>query len=242
MSTTITRPTFSSTDLDVRLATPTLESVEDRLMADAAEVACASPTGSALAFKHAAGRTLAALAMLILVPVLLAIALAVKLSSSGTVLYRQRRIGQDGREFDILKFRSMRGNGNATEFMPADGSAPGGVEGVDRRTLVGRFIRRTSLDELPQLWNVVRGDMALVGPRPERPEFVSFYSEKIPGYADRHIVRPGITGLAQVRGFRGKTSIAHRAAADLEYISRWSLALDLWVLLLTVRAVWQPAE
>ena len=199
------------------------------------------PRGWPVVLKHAIGRTFAADGLLALVPVLLAIAVAVRLSSPGPVLYRQRRIGANGMGFEILKFRTMR-LAEDVAFRPLAGRAPGGVEGRDRRTGVGRLLRRTSLDELPQLINVLRGEMALVGPRPERPEFVELFCDEIPGYAARHLVRPGMTGLAQVRGLRGPTSIAMRAQADCEYIERWSLLLDLRVLLLTVRAVMRSVE
>jgi lipopolysaccharide/colanic/teichoic acid biosynthesis glycosyltransferase len=200
-----------------------------------------------LVVKHGAGRTFALVMLLVLLPVLLAIALAVKLSSPGKVLYRQRRVGRHGETFEILKFRSMRdapaaGFVSAAGFVPAAGSAPGGVEGEDRRTAIGTFLRRTSLDELPQLLNVVRGDMCLVGPRPERPEFVARFALEIPGYGVRHDLRVGMTGLAQVRGLRGKTSIADRAAADAEYVQNWSIGLDLKILLRTFGAVLQLAE
>ena len=196
----------------------------------------------ALAAKHALDRVAAAVLLLAVLPVFLAITAAVKLSSSGPVLYRQRRIGRDGRTFDILKFRSMAPARGHSGFRPAEGRAPGGVEGPDRRTRVGALLRRTSLDELPQLLNVLRGDMSMVGPRPERPEFVQLFADEVPGYVDRHRVQVGMTGLAQVRGLRGATSITARAAADNEYIEQWSLWLDAKVLALTVRAVLQPAE
>ena len=200
------------------------------------------PAPRALAVKHAADRVVALTLVLLLLPVLLLLALAVRLSSDGPVLYRQRRIGRDGRAFDILKFRSMRRAAAEGHFQLRPGTGPGGVEGVDRRTAVGRLMRRTSLDELPQLFNVLRGDMSLVGPRPERPEFVQLFADEVPGYASRHRMRVGITGLAQVRGLRGQTSIADRARADNEYIERWSLLLDLKVLALTARAALQAAE
>ncbi len=183
----------------------------------------------------------AALLLGLLVPVLLLIAVAVRASSPGPVLYRQRRIGAGGVSFDILKFRSMR-CAAAGQLALTAGSAPGGVEGLDRRTAVGAFLRRTSLDELPQLWNVVVGEMSLVGPRPERPAFVELFADEVPGYADRHAVRGGITGLAQVRGLRGQTSIAERALADQEYVRTWGLLLDLRILLRTVLCLRHDTE
>jgi lipopolysaccharide/colanic/teichoic acid biosynthesis glycosyltransferase len=187
-----------------------------------------------LARKHAVERVVAALALLALAPLLVAIALAVALTSSGPVLYRQRRIGRHGERFDILKFRSMRAPQADVDFTPAPGTAPGGVEGEDRRTPVGRLLRETSLDELPQLINVVRGEMSLVGPRPERPEFADLFADELPHYHGRHAVRAGITGLAQVRGLRGQTSIARRLEADLEYVATWSPWLDVQILGATV--------
>jgi lipopolysaccharide/colanic/teichoic acid biosynthesis glycosyltransferase len=158
------------------------------------------------------------------------------------VLYRQRRVGVDGRAFDILKFRSMR-EAPRGEFVPAGGAAaPGGVEGVDRRTRVGRLLRNTSLDELPQLINVLRGEMSLVGPRPERPEFVQRFAHQVHRYEDRHGVRSGITGSAQVNGLRGQTSIADRVEWDNYYIRNWSLKLDMRILALTVLEVMRFRE
>ncbi len=201
----------------------------------------ASPAG--LAVKHGADRAFAAILLLILLPALLAIAAATKLSSPGPVLYRQRRVGRHGAAFDILKFRSMcEGDTENASFVPGVGCAPGGIEGEDRRTGIGSFLRRTSLDELPQLLNVLKGEMSLVGPRPERPEFVQLFADEIPGYTVRHELRVGMTGLAQVRGLRGQTSITERAAADAEYVQSWSLMLDMKVLLRTFGAVLQPAE
>jgi len=217
---------------------------DDTALAPASPLAAAPalPSPRALAVKHAADRIVAVMLILLILPVLVLLVAAVKLSSPGPVLYRQRRIGRDGRAFDILKFRSMRLLCAADHFCPVAGLAPGGIEGADRRTPVGRLMRRTSLDELPQLLNVVMGDMSLVGPRPERPEFVQLFADQVPGYADRHRVQVGMTGLAQVRGLRGQTSVARRADADNEYIERWSLVLDLKVLILTARAVVQPVE
>jgi Undecaprenyl-phosphate glucose phosphotransferase len=172
---------------------------------------------------------LSGLALVALSPVYAVIALAIRLSDGGPVLYRQRRMGLDGRPFDILKFRSMvvdaeRGSG-PTWASPDD----------ERRTPVGALLRRSSLDELPQLWNVLRGEMSLVGPRPERPEFVREFKEKFPQYMLRHRVRAGITGWAQVHGWRGNTSLSKRIEYDLYYIENWSLALDFRILWMTFR-------
>jgi exopolysaccharide biosynthesis polyprenyl glycosylphosphotransferase len=196
------------------------------------------PKGWQFDIKHSFDRLASALILAVLSPLLLAVAVGVKLSSPGPVMFRQRRVGRDGQVFDILKFRSMRARPKgAGSFSPEEGSAPGGVEGEDRRTPFGRFIRRTALDELPQLLNVVRGEMSLVGPRPERPEFVSLFDDDIDRYGDRHRVKSGITGWAQVNGFRGQTSLADRVEWDNFYIENWSLWLDVKILLLTIVAV-----
>jgi lipopolysaccharide/colanic/teichoic acid biosynthesis glycosyltransferase len=195
----------------------------------------------ALEAKYVIGRLVAVCGLMVATPVLLSIALAVLITSRGPVLFRQRRVGEGGQTFEMLKFRSMR-VADDTGFVPAAGAAPGGVEGADRRTAVGRFIRRTSMDELPQLWNVVRGDMCLVGPRPERPEHAARFAAEVPGYAARHRVRAGLTGLAQVQGSRGATCIAARAEIDNAYIDGWSLGLDIKILGRTVGAVLRGAE
>jgi lipopolysaccharide/colanic/teichoic acid biosynthesis glycosyltransferase len=182
--------------------------------------------------------------------VLLLTALAVRLSSPGRALFSQRRVGRDGKVFDLYKFRSMRmpSHDEPLEreeplglFLGAD-TAPGGVEGDDRRTAVGRLMRRTSLDELPQLLNVLRGEMSLIGPRPERPEFVELFTHDISRYGDRHRVKSGITGWAQVHGLRGQTSLAERVEWDNYYIAHWSLGLDLKILALTIIALFRKAE
>jgi exopolysaccharide biosynthesis polyprenyl glycosylphosphotransferase len=200
------------------------------------------PKGWQFRLKYAIERPLAALILVAIAPVLLVTALAVKLTSPGPIVFRQRRVGRDGQVFDFYKFRSMRVAGDGEPFTPANGAAPGGVEGVDRRTPIGRFLRRTALDELPQLWNVVKGEMSLVGPRPERPEFVERFGRDHHRYADRHRVKSGITGWAQVNGLRGQTSLADRIEWDNFYIDNWSLWLDLKVLLLTVGAVLRSGD
>lgn len=167
-------------------------------------------------------------ALILFSPILLLIALAVKITSKGPIFYAQERMGLDGRTFRMLKFRSMR--------MDAE-SATGAVwaqQGDQRRTPIGTFLRSTSLDELPQLWNVLRGDMSLVGPRPERPVFVHQFRHEIPHYMLRHKVKAGITGWAQVNGWRGNTSLSRRIECDLYYIRNWSYSLDLKILFLTV--------
>lgn len=184
--------------------------------------------------KRALDVVTSALLLLLLSPVMAAVALAVRLEGGPGVIFRQQRVGRNGQLFDVLKFRSMR---------PVD---PGEAEvrwsiADDRRVgPVGRFIRRTSLDELPQLVNVLRGDMTIVGPRPERPHFVESFSEQLPQYPYRHRVPVGLTGLAQVNGLRGNTSIEDRARYDNYYIENWSLWLDVKVMLRTLRQLTHP--
>jgi exopolysaccharide biosynthesis polyprenyl glycosylphosphotransferase len=168
-----------------------------------------------------------ALGLVVLSPLLAFTALLVKLDSRGGALYRQRRLGRDGREFDLWKFRSM-------PIGAETGSGPvRNTKGDTRATRLGRVLRRTSVDELPQLWNVLRGEMSLVGPRPERPFFVESFRERIPRYLERHGVKSGLTGWAQVNGLRGDSSIEDRTRFDIWYVENWTLALDLKILLLT---------
>ncbi|KAF0970202.1 hypothetical protein BPODLACK_01255 [Gordonia sp. YY1] len=202
-----------------------------------------NPQGWQFRTKHIGDRVVAALILAAISPVFLTLMLLVRLSSPGPIFFAQPRVGRDGRVFDCLKFRSMRPEDpTAEKFRPAAGNAPGGVEGVDRRTRIGKIMRSTSMDELPQLLNVVRGEMSLVGPRPERPEFVSLFEVQIRRYGERHRVKAGVTGWAQVHGLRGQTSIADRAEWDNYYIENWSLWLDVKILLLTVLAVLKRAE
>lgn len=161
-------------------------------------------------------------------PVLFFIALGVRLSSPGPIFFRQLRMGIDGKTFEMLKFRSM------PEGIEKNTGAVWARQGDDRSTTFGKVIRRFSLDELPQLFNVLRGDMSLVGPRPERPVFVEKFRNEIPGYMLRHKVRAGMTGLAQINGWRGNTSLHKRIDCDLHYIRCWSPWLDVKILLKTI--------
>lgn len=202
-----------------------------------------NPKGWQFALKGVLDRVLTALGLLLLSPVFLTLMLLVRLSSPGPIFFKQERIGRDGLPFDCLKFRSMRPpRASDAEFERKAGDAPGGVEGVDRRTRVGKIMRQTSMDELPQLLNVLRGDMSLVGPRPERPEYVDLFEMQIRRYGERHRVKAGVTGWAQVHGLRGQTSIADRAEWDNYYIENWSVWLDVKILFLTVLAVLKRAE
>jgi len=179
-------------------------------------------------FKRFTDFVLALAALIVLSPILLVVAVAVRLSSPGPVFYRQQRMGLDGQVFEMLKFRSM----------PVDAEAHTGpvwaTASDNRKTKVGSILRATSLDEFPQLWNVVKGEMSLVGPRPERPFFVNRFRNEIPGYMLRHKVKAGITGWAQVNGWRGDTSLERRIECDLYYIRHWSYWLDWKILWLTI--------
>lgn len=170
---------------------------------------------------------LSGLLLTLVSPIFIMIALVIRLTSKGPVFYKQERIGEDGRRFAIYKFRTMHRNAEK-ESGPVWAAAEDG-----RRTALGTFLRKNNLDELPQLWNVLRGDMSLVGPRPERPFFVKRFKEDIPRYMSRHMIRSGITGWAQVNGLRGNTSIEERTKFDLYYIENWSLWLDIRILLKT---------
>ncbi len=173
----------------------------------------------------------ASLLLVLFAPLLLLIGLLIRIDSRGPVFYVQTRIGRDGRVFRILKFRSMIVNAEA-----ASGPVWSG-KGDTRLTRVGGFLRRTSLDELPQLVNVVAGQMSLVGPRPERPYFVKQFEERVPRYFDRHRVKSGMTGWAQVNGLRGDTSIEERTRYDVFYVENWSILFDVRILALTFRHV-----
>jgi exopolysaccharide biosynthesis polyprenyl glycosylphosphotransferase len=172
----------------------------------------------------------ASVGLLLSLPVIAVAAVLIKRSSPGPVFYRQERCGEGGRAFTLLKLRTM----------PEDAEAQTGpvwtVENDSRRTRVGECLRTYNLDELPQFWNVFKGDMTLVGPRPERPYFVEQFKEEIGNYMSRHVSKPGMTGWAQVNGLRGNTDLKERVKYDLYYLENWSLAFDFKILLKTIFA------
>jgi exopolysaccharide biosynthesis polyprenyl glycosylphosphotransferase len=174
-----------------------------------------------------------AIGLVIVAPVMAASAIAIKVSMPGPVLFRQRRIGGGGRPFDVLKLRTMPTN--------SDSDVTWSVSTDPRLTRVGRILRATSIDELPQLWNVLTGDMSLVGPRPERPHFVTRFEDEVPGYAARHRMPVGLTGFAQIHGLRGDTSIVERARFDNYYVEHWSAWTDIKILMRTGAAVVRDA-
>ncbi|MBQ5952308.1 MAG: undecaprenyl-phosphate glucose phosphotransferase [Lachnospiraceae bacterium] len=169
----------------------------------------------------------ALVAIVIFSPVMLATAIAIKLTSPGPIIFKQERVGRHSRPFQMFKFRSM-------EIQePEDEEKEWTTKNDPRVTPIGKFIRRTSIDEMPQFFNILKGDMSLVGPRPERPFFVEKFREEVPRYMVKHQVRPGLTGWAQVNGFRGDTSIRRRIEMDLYYIENWTLGFDFKILFLT---------
>jgi Undecaprenyl-phosphate glucose phosphotransferase len=161
-------------------------------------------------------------------PVMLITAILIKATSPGPLIFRQERVGLNNVPFQMYKFRSMEVQSGTEEKKGWT------VKNDPRVTTIGKIIRRTSIDELPQLFNVLKGDMSLVGPRPERPQFVEKFREEIPRYMVKHQVRPGMTGWAQVNGYRGNTSIKKRIDCDLYYIENWTIGLDIKILFLTV--------
>jgi exopolysaccharide biosynthesis polyprenyl glycosylphosphotransferase len=220
------------------------------------------PKGWQFTIKYAIDRLIAAFVLLMSLPLFAALTLAVRLSMGRPIFYRQQRVGRDGHVFEMLKFRTMSGRPEdsgeadvdwALEEINGGGSRLGGTASgngagrprqasqravaQDRRTPLGRFLRKFSLDELPQFVNVLRGDMSLVGPRPERASYVEHFETTVYRYGDRHRVKSGITGWAQVNGLRGKTSLADRVEWDNHYVANWSPWLDLKILMLTVACV-----
>ena len=208
-----------------------------------------NPKGFQFAVKYAVDRVLAAALLVLVAPVMIGAALAVLTSLGRPLLFRQRRVGRDGRQFDMLKFRTMKGlpedRGEADADwarrqlggLGTDGDGAVPPQSEDGRTRVGRILRASSIDELPQLLNVLLGQMSIVGPRPERSHYVALFENTVYRYGDRHRVKSGITGWSQVNGLRGKTSLADRVEWDNYYIENWSLWLDVKILLLTVVAV-----
>ncbi len=185
-------------------------------------------TGWQRVFKRTFDLVGALTAIILFAPVMVLVAIAIKLTSHGPIFYRQERMGLDGQHFGTLKFRSMRVDAEK------ETGAIWAKSNDDRRTPIGALLRKTSLDELPQLFNVILGEMSLVGPRPERPVFIEQFKTQIPKYMLRHKVKAGITGWAQVNGWRGDTSLEQRIKCDLYYIQHWSLWLDVKILFLTV--------
>lgn len=181
------------------------------------------------AIKRTMDIVLSLFALIVLSPLMLIIAVGVKLSTGDTVFFSQVRVGKDKKPFKMLKFRSMKKNTGETSAWS--------TQSDDRRTFFGALIRKFSLDELPQLINVLRGEMSIVGPRPEIPHFVEQFKDEVPLYMIRHSVKPGITGLAQVHGLRGDTSIKERIERDIEYIENWTIWMDLRILLRTIPAL-----
>jgi len=173
-------------------------------------------------------KLISAMILLLISPLLLILSMAVKTTSPGPIFYRQQRLSWNGKKFTMYKFRTM----------PVDSEQSSGavwtISGDNRATPLGAFLRRTSLDELPQFWNVLKGDMSIVGPRPERPVFVEKFKDEIPRYMQKHMVKAGITGWAQVNGWRGDTDLHTRVEHDLYYIDNWSLWLDLKIIFMTV--------
>ncbi|WP_433533398.1 sugar transferase [Micromonospora sp. CA-263727] len=190
-------------------------------------------SGPRWALKRASDMIFASSAVLVLSPILLLCAILAFIDGGRGVFFRQERIGRHGKPFDIIKFRTMR---PANEH---ESRTTWSIANDRRISPIGRFLRRTSLDELPQLWNILKGDMSVVGPRPERPYFVEKFSAEYPSYAMRHRVPVGLTGLAQVSGLRGDTPISDRARFDNYYIENWSLWLDAKVLMRTVAEVFR---
>jgi exopolysaccharide biosynthesis polyprenyl glycosylphosphotransferase len=210
------------------ISNPVAVSIGSQVLFSAGE----SPlSGYNIILKHIFDFIAAFVILAILFIPMLIIAMLIKLSSRGSIFYKQSRVGMDQREFKIYKFRTMKENAeeeNGPQWSTKDDS---------RRTRIGVFLRKTSIDELPQLFNVLMGQMSLVGPRPERPNFVKEFSEEYKRYMLRHKVKSGMTGWAQINGFRGDTSLRKRLVYDLYYVRNWSFALDLWILIKTPRHV-----
>jgi exopolysaccharide biosynthesis polyprenyl glycosylphosphotransferase len=234
--------TCDDLQVDFRMLPDVFEIITTRVSADVVDgiplvgVRRSQMDGFGLLIKRAFDLAVSVVLIVVLSPLWLLLAIAIAVSSRGPILYHQERVGQAGRLFMLYKFRSMVSDAEADTgpvFAAPDDS---------RRTGVGRLMRRFSLDELPQLVNIIRGDMSLVGPRPERPFFVERFGTEIPRYLERHQVRPGVTGWAQVNDLRGSTSIADRTIYDIYYIENWTLSFDIKILLLTAGRVFLHAH
>ena len=209
---------------DVFPILPLRPGIEDFQGIPLVQVRASPQQGIARLEKRVVDVVFAGTAMLFLTPVFLAIAVLIKATSPGPVFYRQPRLGMDGRRFSLVKFRTM------SEDAEKEDQPVWSIREDPRRTSLGSILRKYSLDELPQLWNVLKGEMSLVGPRPERPEFTEEFRKQIPAYVLRQKVKSGLTGLAQVKGWRGATSLEKRVECDIQYIEGWSLGLDLKIL------------
>lgn len=177
--------------------------------------------------KYASDYIISIIAIIITSPIMIVTAIAIKLTSRGPIIFKQERIGHNGKPFMMYKFRSMKVQD------PGDEKSEWTTKDDPRKTMVGNFIRKTSIDELPQFFNVLKGDMSVVGPRPERPYFVEQFQKEVPKYMVKHQVRPGITGWAQIHGCRGDTSITKRIEYDIEYVENWHMGLDLAIMIKT---------
>ncbi|MCM2972979.1 undecaprenyl-phosphate glucose phosphotransferase [Larsenimonas suaedae] len=208
---------------DFRLINHNISQISDLLMLD---ITCSPMSGASVVKKRLEDLMLSALFLVVLSPLMLLLALGVKLSSRGPVLYSQERVSWNGKPFRMLKFRTMAASCEG-------GGVLWGKASAKPVTSFGRFLRRTSLDELPQFINVLKGDMSIVGPRPERTVFVEQFRSEIPGYMQKHMMKAGITGWAQVNGWRGDTGLKKRIECDLWYIENWSMLLDLKIIFLT---------
>lgn len=209
---------------DFRLINHNISTVAGLYMLD---MSCSPMTGWNRFIKASEDRVISALFLLLILPVFMVIALAVKMTSHGPIFYRQERMSWNGTSFKMLKFRSMPMD------VESNGVSWGGAR-QKKTTKLGAFLRKTSLDELPQFINVLKGDMSIVGPRPERTIFVDEFKNEIPGYMQKHMVKAGITGWAQINGWRGDTDLAKRIECDLWYIENWSIGLDIRIIFLTI--------
>ena len=226
----------SHTGMTVQLGGGTAR--EEALGATSADASAATPRRGHVvlrATKRCGDIVFALVGIVVTAPLVVVLSALIRLDSKGRVLFRQTRIGRDGRPFRLVKLRSMH-EGKTNQGKTNEGKSRVGQGG--RVTRMGRLLRPMGLDELPQLWNVLLGHMSVVGPRPERPHLVAAYEATLPGYADRHVVRPGITGWAQIHGLRGgDRPISERLQFDLEYVRTWNPAKDLLILALTLNAV-----